>query len=403
MQAHIKTKQNISKSRLFLILSTLLLLIALFVGFYQSSKSPASLDVYEVKFTPSPSQLRGIGKVVPINTQVVAANEDGYVSEIYVHQGQRVKKGDKLFSLTNPLLTREFREVESKALETRANVAFRISQLKLEEYKLQSNVSEAESLLKRQQLEYDANKTLHEAGIVSSIRYQQQELTLAQARLSLASARKQLEMFTENKEEQVAALNLQNDSASEKVAYYKERINELTVNAAISGLVKDLKLSSGQAVNIGQSLASIVDDASLVAEVRVPQYLSHKISLNSVAKIISPAATQEGKVSFIDSIVRDGAVQVTIELAPDVGKQFTIEQSIEAEITSSDVEMVASVSKPPNYSDQINWTVFKIYDGEMVATDVRVSHVSNESLFLSGNLKEGENIALVQNSSELQN
>lgn len=403
MQAHIKTKQNISKSRLFLILSTLLLLIALFVGFYQSSKSPASLDIYEVKFTPSPSQLRGIGKVVPINTQVVAANEDGYVSEIYVHQGQRVKKGDKLFSLTNPLLIREFREAESQALETRANVAFRISQLKLEGYKLESDISEAESLLKRQQLEYDANRTLHEAGIVSSIRYQQQELTLAQAKLSLESARKQLEMFTENKEEQVAALNLQNDSASEKVAYYKERINDLTVNAAISGLVRDLKLSSGQAVNIGQTLASIVDDSSLVAEIKIPQYLSHKISLDSTAEVISPAATQEGKVSFIDSIVREGAVQVTIELAPDAGKQFSIEQSIEAEITSSDVEMVASVSKPPNYSDQINWTVFKIYDGEMVATDVRVSHTSNESLFLSGNLKEGENIALIQNSSGIEN
>ncbi len=224
MQAHIKTKQNISKSRLFLILSTLLLLIALFVGFYQSSKSPASLDIYEVKFTPSPSQLRGIGKVVPINTQVVAANEDGYVSEIYVHQGQRVKKGDKLFSLTNPLLIREFREAESQALETRANVAFRISQLKLEGYKLESDISEAESLLKRQQLEYDANRTLHEAGIVSSIRYQQQELTLAQARLSLASARKQLEMFTENKEEQVAALNLQNDSASERLLTIKKEL-----------------------------------------------------------------------------------------------------------------------------------------------------------------------------------
>ncbi|APE04532.1 hypothetical protein CW735_01115 [Alteromonas sp. MB-3u-76] len=403
MQAHIKTKQNISKSRLFLILSTLLILIALFVGFYQSLKSPASLDIYEVKFTPSPSQLRGIGKVVPINTQVVAANEDGYVSEIYVHQGQRVKKGDKLFSLTNPLLIREFREAESQALETRANVAFRISQLKLEGYKLESDISEAESLLKRQQLEYDANRTLHKAGIVSSIRYQQQELTLAQAKLSLESARKQLEMFAENKEEQVAALNLQNDSASEKVAYYKERINDLTVNAAISGLVRDLKLSSGQAVNIGQTLASIVDDSSLVAEIKIPQYLSHKISLDSTAKVISPAATQEGKVSFIDSIVREGAVQVTIELAPDAGKQFSIEQSIEAEITSSDVEMVASVSKPPNYSDQINWTVFKIYDGEMVATDVRVSHTSNESLFLSGNLKEGENIALVQNSSEIEN
>ena len=403
MQAHIKTKQNISKSRLFLILSTLLILIALFVGFYQSLKSPASLDIYEVKFTPSPSQLRGIGKVVPINTQVVAANEDGYVSEIYVHQGQRVKKGDKLFSLTNPLLIREFREAESQALETRANVAFRISQLKLEGYKLESDISEAESLLKRQQLEYDANRTLHKAGIVSSIRYQQQELTLAQAKLSLESARKQLEMFAENKEEQVAALNLQDDSASEKVAYYKERINDLTVNAAISGLVRDLKLSSGQAVNIGQTLASIVDDSSLVAEIKIPQYLSHKISLDSTAKVISPAATQEGKVSFIDSIVREGAVQVTIELAPDAGKQFSIEQSIEAEITSSDVEMVASVSKPPNYSDQINWTVFKIYDGEMVATDVRVSHTSNESLFLSGNLKEGENIALVQNSSEIEN
>jgi hypothetical protein len=167
--------------------------------------------------------------------------------------------------------------------------------------------------------------------------------------------------------------------------------------------VRDLKLSSGQAVNIGQTLASIVDDSSLVAEIKIPQYLSHKISLDSTAKVISPAATQEGKVSFIDSIVREGAVQVTIELAPDAGKQFSIEQSIEAEITSSDVEMVASVSKPPNYSDQINWTVFKIYDGEMVATDVRVSHTSNESLFLSGNLKEGENIALVQNSSEIEN
>ncbi|WP_032097069.1 MULTISPECIES: HlyD family secretion protein [unclassified Alteromonas] len=403
MQAHIKTKQSLQKPYLILVFFVFLLIAVFIVSFYQSSKSQTRFETYEVRLSPSSSLLRGIGKIVSTNTQVVAANEDGYVSDIYVHQGQRVKKGDKLFSLTNPLLTREYREIESQALETRANVAFRISQLKMEEYKLQSDVSAADSMLKKQQLEYDANRTLHEAGIVSNIRYKQQELTLAQARLSLASARKQLEMFTENKAEQVSALNLQNDAASEKVAYFKERINELTVKAAISGLVKDLKLSSGQAVNIGQSLASIVDDASLVAEVRIPQYLSHKISLNSVAEVISPAGRLEGKVAFIDSIVREGAVQVTIDFKTKTNEQFTVEQSIEAEITSSDVEMVASVSKPPNYNEQKEWTVFKIFDGEMVATDVRVSHASSDSLFLSGNLKEGENIALVQNSSGIEN
>ena len=402
MYNSIDIKKKSPKYRSVFILLTIVA-FGLLVAFYWGSASKSNFDTYKVKLTKSSPQVTGIGKIVPTNTQVVAANEDGYISDIYVHQGQRVEKGDKLFSLTNPLLIREFREFESQALETRSNVAFKISQLKLEEYKLQSNVAEAESLLKQQQLEYDANKTLHESGIVSKIKYQQQKLTLAQASLSLASARKQLEMFSENKAEQIAALNLQNDAATEKVAYYEDRINELTVKAATSGLVKDLKISSGQAVDIGQTLATIVDNSSLVAEVRIPQYLSHKVSFDSAVKVISPAGTQDGKVSFIDSIVREGAVQITIELSPDAGNQFTVEQSIEAEITSSEVEMVASVSKPPNYSDQIDWTVFKIYDGEMVATDVRVSHASNESLFLSGNLKEGESIALVQNSSGILN
>ena len=51
MQAHIKTKQSIQKSRLFLILFALLFLTAVFVDLYQSSKSTAGLNIYKGKVT----------------------------------------------------------------------------------------------------------------------------------------------------------------------------------------------------------------------------------------------------------------------------------------------------------------------------------------------------------------
>ena len=67
--------------------------------------------------------VRGDGKVIPSGkTKVVQHLEGGIVSEIYVKEGDDVKKGDKLYELSQAFFKADFKtkEIELKALQAKA-------------------------------------------------------------------------------------------------------------------------------------------------------------------------------------------------------------------------------------------------------------------------------------------
>lgn len=207
-------------------------------------------------------------------------------------------------------------------------------------------MAKARSELKGQRLEVDANQKLREYGIISAVKFEQLKLKVERAEMDVSNLLQRYNAYKKGYASQNAALQAKRKAAEEKVAYFKSRIDALTITSPIDGVVKELELAQGEAISVGNRVLEIVNDKALAADIAIPQYLGFKIDLNAVATIKSPNGEVEGTVDFIDPIVRDGAVMVRVKLPQNLPSWMSMGQSIEAAITSSSITHIAFVNKP---------------------------------------------------------
>lgn len=363
--------------------------------FNLSNSDSQSQDIYTVSVTQQPSVARGNGKVIAKYNRVLSSSETGFVENVFVKQGQFVEAGDLLIQLNNPTLYREFKESEFQANDKIADINFQHNQLEIELVTLRSDLAKAESILKGLTLELIATKKLKESGIVSAVKFEQLRLTVEQAEMDVDDLKLRLSLLEPNVIQQQQALLARKQAALDKVKYFKQRLDSLSITAPIDGVIRELPLSQGESVVEGKKLLDIVDNSKLLAEISIPQYLGGKVTETLNATIETPSGTIPGQVEFVDPIVRQGAIMVRIALPETLPKWVNLEQSVQATIDTALSIDVATVSRPDFYSEGQGWEIYQVVDGKSYKTSIKVLSSDEETLFLASGLQDGDEIVFV--------
>tara|TARA_A200000159_G_C7293481_1_gene326787 strand:- start:19 stop:942 length:924 start_codon:yes stop_codon:yes gene_type:complete len=294
----IKTKKHtFFTERKFLIPVFLLCFCGIVFSLYL--KSDADTDIHKkftVSITEQPSLARGNGKITAVNHRVLSANESGIVEKIFVKQGQSIEVGQPLIQINNPTLLRESREAEFTANEVIAQTSYQHSQLDLELEALRSDLARSRSVLKGVQLELRANEKLKESGIISKVKFEQLKLTAEQAQMDVNNLEHRLTLMEPIVKSQQDALLAQQQAATDRVLYFRKRIDSLIIESPIAGVLRELPIAQGEAVTEGAKLLDIVDNTQLVAEITVPQYLGDKIRESYIATVETPNGQISGQV-----------------------------------------------------------------------------------------------------------
>lgn len=221
------------------------------------------------------------GSLQPYRVVNVFAQVPGTVNGINFDRGERVTRGAVLASI-------EADGIRSQATGAEAAVA----------------AAEAGLVLAERQLE--SARTLFEAGAMS-------ELDLRGAEANHAAAKAQLE------------------AARAQAAGAGESARRTLVTAPITGVVSDRQVESGEAVNPGQKLFTVVnsDELELAGQVPVESAGWLRAGLPVVFELRSlPGQTFEGRVARVDPVADGGTRQVGVYVRmpnPDgriVGGQF---------------------------------------------------------------------------------
>lgn len=205
------------------------------------------------------------GSLQPARVVNVFAQVPGTVNGIRFDRGQRVEQGAVLASI-------EAEGIQGQASGARAAVA----------------AAEAGLALAVRQLE--SARTLHEAGAMSELDLRGAEAGYAAAEAQLAAARAQ-------------------------AAGAGESARRATVAAPITGVVSDRQVESGEAVNPGQKLFTVVnaDELELAGQVPVESAGWLRAGLPVVFELKSmPGRTFEGKVARVDPVADASTRQVGV-------------------------------------------------------------------------------------------
>ncbi|WP_321290755.1 biotin/lipoyl-binding protein, partial [uncultured Sunxiuqinia sp.] len=198
-----------------------------------------------------------IGQVEPITTIYLDAEEGGKVEEIYIEEGEMVKKGDVILKLRNTDLNTTIMNSESQ-LAYHAN-ELRNTQIQIEQQQLQNKQQKLEIDLKvvqakRKYRQYDR---LFEENLVAKEDYLQAkenyELALREKDLTYQKM-VQDSIFRANQQKSMNE-SLENNRLSLQMA--KERLENLNVKAPADGQLGLLDAEIGQSISRGQSLGLV--------------------------------------------------------------------------------------------------------------------------------------------------
>jgi HlyD family secretion protein len=396
----VQKKPRLLKRNLLLMLAALIVISASYYLWYLG-QADMSIDantlvfdeVKRGKFTVS---VRGTGVLVPDNIEWLSASVEGTVVKRAVKPGHSVKKGDLIVELNNPRLNQQLAEAqwELTALEAEliaADVALASS---LQQQK--SNLLNAQLDYETSQLEFAARADLIKTGAVSRLDYNRTRLAMNQAQQRLQTHQQQLSKMEESLIAQRNAHEARLNQHKQRVAIIQQQVNDLRIEASIDSVVLELPLVSGQRVMMGDNIAKLAQQDSLIAELQIPELHIREVALGQRVIIDTRNNKIEGQVARVDPAVINGSVQVDVILTQALPDDARPDLSVDGEIKITEIADTLYVARPLFAQSQSETLLYKLSDDghffERVA--VRLGQGSANHIEIIEGLLPGDNVII---------
>lgn len=192
----------------------------------------------------------GYTKLPPQNQADVSVHSSGIVKNIFVEEGEKVRKGQVIATIESP----EFAKLKEAYLHSRSNLTF----LKAD---------------------YERQKTLNEEAVNAKKTYEKAKSDYEMEQARFASLKKQLALLNINLAESASAT--------------------VPVLAPISGYVTEIHIRIGTAITAGTSLLNIVDNSKLHVDLLVYEKDLYKVKKGQKVRFILTNQNQNEIVGTI--------------------------------------------------------------------------------------------------------
>ncbi len=338
--------------------------------------------------------VRGTGVLMPDNIQWLSASGEAKVEKVLVKAGNRVEKGDIILEMSNPQLVQQLAEAqwELEALEAETKAAKVVQELALLEQN--SSVMNAKLNYESSLLRNKAQAQLISTGAVSRLEYERTVLETDQFKQRWLIGQEGLDKMRENlvaqENAQIARLNI----ARKALERIQERVDELQVVATMDSIVLEMPLEPGQRITMGSNIAKLVQQDSLIAEIRVPEIQIRDVAVGQRVIIDTRNNKIDGVVSRVDPAVINGTVQVDVVFPGGLPSDARPDLSVDGEIKIADIPDVLFVERPLFVQSKSQAAIYKVVNGGELAerVQVKVGYGSVSQIQILEGLQVGDRI-----------
>jgi HlyD family secretion protein len=306
----------------------LFLLVVISFAVYESRKNVVTVQTGKVQVQNLAAVVSGSGEIKPKTYVNVSANAFGKIVKLYVHEGDRVKKGQLLAQLENVQSSADVSATQAALASAKTDELASGAALKTAMANLNRNQADAE----RAKLDYERAQGLYKDALIAKADYDARKATwqsadaaVAQAKAQVAQAEAQQDSARGHIKESAANLRRVSD-VLDKTYYY----------APYDGLVTNLPVREGETVVIGiqnapgSTLMTIANMSVITAEVKVDETDIVNVKIDQPAEVTIdaiPNQTFKGEVSEIgnNAVVRSTGVSTSQQtIASQEAKDFKV-------------------------------------------------------------------------------
>ena len=330
---------------------------------------PAAVEVDPVSLVEVAETQPLIARIVAMAESVVATRVPGIVEAVEVEVGDRIERGATLAALDTELLQIELDGAEATLLEAQAGLQ-----------SAQVGRDLAEQV-------YERTGGLRDSAAFSQGRFDDLAQELARSRAEVARAE--------------AAIAI----ARSSVASARYRLENATIRASFAGVVLERGADPGDYLEVGASVAAILDDARLEIEADVPTEIVAALDPgDTVGTMIDDGPPGEATVRALipteSPTTRTRPVRFSIDLEP-TEKRLAPGQSVTVLAPVGDPREALSVEKDALVQRAGGWLVFVVADGKATPREVTLGTAIGERIEVGGALAPGD-LVVVRGNERLQ-
>jgi multidrug efflux pump subunit AcrA (membrane-fusion protein) len=375
------------------------------VAFFVTRLKPAAPEVDHstvwpdvVKRGPLLRQVRGPGTLIPREDKIrlIPAETAATVVRIRVLPGGKVEPNTVLLDLVDPQLQQELLDAqlqlkgaEADYINTRAKVQSDLMDQKAAGATVGADYTQA-------QLQAKTDKALFDLGVVSGLTYSASKGKADELTTRNDLERQRLTLNEKAIETQLAVQQTKVEQAKAMLALKQKQQDALSVRAGISGVLVELDHQVGEHVDVGTTLAKVVQPDQLKASLKIAETQARDIQIGQPAEIDTHNGVIDGKVMRIDPGVLNGTVTVDVELAGALPLGARPDLSVDGTIDLDRMADVLFVGRPAFGNENSTISLFKESpDGKTaVRVPVKVGRASVNSIQVIEGLQVGDTVIL---------
>jgi HlyD family secretion protein len=314
-------------------------------------------------------QVRGPGTLVPRDLLWIAAQSAGRVERVIVRPGAIVEPDTVLAVLSNPDLMRQAEEARYGLEAAKAEFAEFELTLRSKQLDQEAAVAQARAQYEAQRLQAEAERA---AGVVAELTVRRSELTAESLKASYDVEVERLKQLGATVDAQIAAQRARLAQTQNTYERMQDQVEALQVRAGLAGVVQEVMIEGGQQVQPGANIARVARPDELIAELRVPETQARNVVVGQLVAVDTRNGIADGRVSRVDPAVREGTVQVDVDLTGKLPLGARPDQSVDGTIEIERLPDVIYTGRPAYGQPNSTITLFKLVDGGTYAVRVPV-------------------------------
>ncbi len=355
----------------------LFVILVLYVFLFRLSKSTLNVKTERITIstvTRGPFQefIPIMGNVLPINTFYLNAVEGGRVEEIYLEAGTFVKEGDGILRLANTNLLLDIMWREAELFQQSNNL--RNTRLSMEQYRLRLNqdLAEINNQLRQQKRTYERYKELVEDNLISKHEYElakdQYEYLIKKKELTIESQRNDLEFRLG----QIDALEASLKRMQDNLEIVKQKQDNLTIRAPVSGHLTALNAEIGQSKSPGQPLGQIDVLEGFRVRAAIDEHYIARIETERTGEFDFAGKSYGLVIKKIYPEVIDGRFEVDMEFVDGGPEEITRGQTLHIRLELGDISEAILLPRGGFYQTTGGNWAYVVDESENVATKRKI-------------------------------
>jgi HlyD family secretion protein len=380
------------------ILALVLLIFSAFYFTRGGSKLNVDVDritISEIKQDKFQESIPQNGTVMPLLTEYVNTVDGGRVSEIYVKDGDIMKRNQPILKLINT-------DVEMSMANTATNVSTTLAQMQLSEINAQQNtvskltaLADVEQIYLEAKRVYDVDTVLYARHVIGL-----QEYTTAVNNYKVYGEKLELQKQILRQDTVSRAQQEQQDResyqrAKETLKVMQQKVDQLVVTAPISGQLTSLDAEIGQTKTTGYPLAQIDSLGGFKVRLTdVDEHYVNRVFTGQTGTFTLDTTTYTLKITQVFSAITNGRFMVDMKFVGKVPKDLRKGQTLQVTLALSDERTAILVPKGGFYQQTGGNWIFKVSNDGKTAyrVDIQLGQQNPDYYEVLSGLKPGDKV-----------